>query len=151
MGKVGGNHLGKLGGGMWLWGANQHALWVFYNEKWYGNMCDHIRDMTQPILALSLVFVANDPRGPLCTNYVFELHSFNFSWLCQRVTLDVIEYLSSNCIVFKHTCCIWSSTSSIVWSSISSWHNTMYKTMFTTRKWWWKWQQVDREMSEMTN
>jgi hypothetical protein len=31
--KTRGNNLGKLGGSMWLWGANQLVLWVSYNEK----------------------------------------------------------------------------------------------------------------------
>ena len=33
VGKLGVRNLGKLGGGMWLQGANQLVLWVFYNEK----------------------------------------------------------------------------------------------------------------------
>jgi hypothetical protein len=32
-GKLGGDNLGKLRGGMWLQGANQLVLWEFYNEK----------------------------------------------------------------------------------------------------------------------
>ena len=31
--KLGGGNLGKLGGDMWMWGANQIILWVSYNEK----------------------------------------------------------------------------------------------------------------------
>ena len=27
------SEVGKLGGGMWLWGAYQLVLWVFYNGK----------------------------------------------------------------------------------------------------------------------
>jgi len=30
---LGGGNLGKLEGGMWLWGDNKFVLWVLYNEK----------------------------------------------------------------------------------------------------------------------
>ena len=33
VGKLGGNNLDKLGGDMWLWGADQFVLYVFYIEK----------------------------------------------------------------------------------------------------------------------
>ena len=55
--------VGRLGGIMWLWGADQLVLWIFNNEKANSTTCyltrDHFRDMTHPILALNLVFIGN--------------------------------------------------------------------------------------------
>ena len=33
VGKTEGINLGKLGGGMWLWGADQLVMWEFIDEK----------------------------------------------------------------------------------------------------------------------
>jgi hypothetical protein len=48
--------VGKLRGGLCLWGADQLVLWLFYNEFVITNLAtfylthDHFKDMTQPIL-----------------------------------------------------------------------------------------------------
>ena len=59
MGKV-----GKLKSNMWLWGADQLVLWVYYNEQpvqqpffFYNLTHDHFRRMTWSILALDLIFI----------------------------------------------------------------------------------------------
>jgi hypothetical protein len=31
-----------LGGGMWMWGAHQLALWVLYNKKQFGNVLSYM-------------------------------------------------------------------------------------------------------------
>ena len=42
VGKLGGNNLDKLQGGMWLWGADQLVLWLFYDEKPFGNILSYM-------------------------------------------------------------------------------------------------------------
>ena len=69
VGELRDGNLNILGGGMWLWGADQLVLWEFYNEKnnsatFYWTW-DHNRDMTQPILALNLVFIGKWPMHNL--------------------------------------------------------------------------------------
>jgi hypothetical protein len=65
VGKLGGNNFSELGGGMWLWGAGQLVLWVFYNKKpiRQHSILSMTTLETQHIqyLALNLVSMANDP------------------------------------------------------------------------------------------
>ena len=44
--------VGKLGGGMWMWGADQlvvSILWWIIIQQYSCLTCDHLGDMTQPI------------------------------------------------------------------------------------------------------
>ena len=69
--------VGKLGGGMWLWGANQLVLWVFYYERKKESVTiyltrNHFRDTTQSILALNLTFHRIHVE---IANNIFHLHN----------------------------------------------------------------------------
>ena len=38
VGKLRDGNLDKLEGGMWLWGADQLVLWIFFNEFFFDNI-----------------------------------------------------------------------------------------------------------------
>jgi hypothetical protein len=74
------NNLDKLGGGMWMWGANQLSivgiLYLKANSTTFYLRCDHFRDMTQLMLTSNLVFIHKRPINNFLNSDFNDFKSF---------------------------------------------------------------------------
>ena len=73
------HEVGKLGGNMWVWGANQLVLWVFYNEKTIRqHFILHVTTLEtwqNHVLAFNLIFIEQMTHVEFANNVV---HLTNF-------------------------------------------------------------------------